>query len=341
MACVAEVAHPNAILQCNIQEAIDMGGEKVLSNNNNTIGNRSSRVLVIGGTGFIGRYVAEASVNMGHPTYALVRSATSKPHVVQALVDSGVNIISGAIEDHNSLLKALRQVDVVISVVGGGEILDQLKIVNAIKEVGTVKRFLPSEFGHDVDEADPAEPALSLYVAKRKVRRAVEEAKIPYTYICCNSIAGWPYYYHTHPTELPPPNEQFEIYGDGSVKAYFVTGADIGTYTINAADDPRTLNKSVHFRPPQNFLSLNELAGLWEKKIQKTLRRVVVSEEDLLLIAKANFMPASIVAALTHDIFINGCQNKFSMNEAKHVEACQLYPEINYTTMDDFFDQYL
>jgi leucoanthocyanidin reductase len=46
----------------------------------------------------------------------------------------------------------------------------------------------------------------------------VEAANIPFTYICCNSIAGWPYFYHTHPSELPPPTEQFEIYGDGNVK---------------------------------------------------------------------------------------------------------------------------
>jgi len=303
----------------------------------------ATRVLVIGATGFIGRFVAEASVKSGRPTYALVRPTTksSKPKVIQSLIDSGIQVVYGCMHDHNSLVKALRQVDVVICTVGGERILDQVKIVDAIKEVGTVKRFLPSEFGHDVDRADPVEPALSFYIDKRKVRRAVEEAKIPYTYICCNSIAGWPYYYHTHPTELPPPKEKFEIYGDGSVKAFFVTGDDIGAYTMKAVDDPRTLNKSIHFRPPKNFLCLNELAGIWENKIKKSLPRVFVSAEDLVRIAEANFMPSSIVAALTHDIFINGCQFKFPIEEPHHVEACELYPDLKYTTMDDFFEGYL
>lgn len=303
----------------------------------------ASKVLIIGATGFIGRFVAEASVKSGRPTYALVRPTTlsSKPKLIQSLKDAGIQIVYGCMQDHNSLVKAIRQVDVVICTVGGDRILDQIKIVDAIKEVGTVKRFLPSEFGHDVDRADPVEPALSFYIEKRNVRRAVEEARIPYTYVCCNSIAGWPYYYHTHPTELPPPKEKFEIYGDGNVKAFFVTGDDIGAYTMKAVDDPRTLDKSIHFRPPKNFLTLNELADIWEKKIHKTLPRVTVSAEDLVNIAKANFMPASIVAALTHDIFINGCQFKFPIQEPDHVEACELYPDIKYTTVDDFFQVYL
>lgn len=81
-----------------------------------------------------------------------------------------------------------------------------------------LQRFLPSEFGHDVDRADPVEPGLTMYNEKRKVRRAVEEAGIPYTYICCNSIAAWPYHDNTHPADVLPPLDQFQIYGDGSVK---------------------------------------------------------------------------------------------------------------------------
>uniref|UniRef100_A0A0D6QZV1 NmrA-like domain-containing protein n=1 Tax=Araucaria cunninghamii TaxID=56994 RepID=A0A0D6QZV1_ARACU len=347
MACASNVAHQ--FVTCIQPAAINIVsngngnvGCDVACNGGNVAASAKSRVLVIGATGFIGRFVAEASVKSGFPTYALVRPATSRQKTVQALKDSGAHILNGCLEDYGSLVKAVRQVDVVISTVGGGQILDQLKIVDAIKEAGgTVKRFLPSEFGHDVDQADPHEPALGFYIEKRKIRRAVEEAMIPYTYICCNSIAGWPYYYHTHPTELPPPSDRFEIYGDGNVKAFFVTGEDIGAYTMRTVDDPRTLNKSVHFRPPKNFLTLNEMATIWENKIQKTLPRVVITEDDLLVIARANFMPSSIVAALTHDIFINGCQFKFPLGGPHDVEACELYPDLKYTTIEDFFTTYL
>lgn len=81
-----------------------------------------------------------------------------------------------------------------------------------------LQRFLPSEFGHDVYKADPVEPGLTMYKEKRLVRRVVEESGIPYTNICCNSIASWPYYDNCHPSQLPPPLDQLQIYGHGNVK---------------------------------------------------------------------------------------------------------------------------
>ena len=73
--------------------------------------------------------------------------------------------------------------------------------------------------------------------------------------------------------------------------AYFVAGADIGKFTVKAAEDVRTLNKIVHFRPSCNFLNINELATLWGKKIGRTLARVVVSEDDLLAAAEGISTP--------------------------------------------------
>lgn len=56
----------------------------------------------------------------------------------------------------------------------------------------------------------------------------------------------------------------------------------IATYTIKAVDDPRTLNKILYIRPPQNTYSFNELVSLWEKKIGKTLEKIYVPEEQVL-----------------------------------------------------------
>ena len=72
--------------------------------------------------------------------------------------------------------------------------------------------------------------------------------------------------------------------------AYFVTGEDIGRYTIETVDDKKTLNKCVHFRPSKNFLTLNELAGIWEKKNGKTLPKVCISEQDLLDLAQGMYI---------------------------------------------------
>lgn len=70
----------------------------------------------------------------------------------------------------------------------------------------------------------------------------------------------------------------------------YVKEEDIGTFTIKAVDDPRTLNKTLYLRLPANTLSFNELVALWEKKIDKTLEKVYVPEEGVLnLIAGQKF----------------------------------------------------
>ena len=64
--------------------------------------------------------------------------------------------------------------------------------------------------------------------------------------------------------------------------AIFVKEEDIATYTIKAVDDPRTLNKIVYLRPPENILSINEIVSLWEKKIGKTFEKTYLSDDKLL-----------------------------------------------------------
>lgn len=62
----------------------------------------------------------------------------------------------------------------------------------------------------------------------------------------------------------------------------YVTEEDIGTYTIKAVDDPRTLNKILYLRPQANTLTFNEVVTLWEKKIGKTLERTYIPEDEIL-----------------------------------------------------------
>lgn len=64
--------------------------------------------------------------------------------------------------------------------------------------------------------------------------------------------------------------------------AVFNEEHDIGTYTIKAVDDPRSLNKVLYIKPPKNIYSFNELVALWEKKIGHPLEKEYIPEELLL-----------------------------------------------------------
>ncbi|RDX69498.1 Leucoanthocyanidin reductase, partial [Mucuna pruriens] len=303
------------------------------------------RVLIIGATGFIGKFVAEASLVTAHPTYLLLRPGPlipSKDAIIKTFQDKGAILIHGVINNKDFMEKILKEykIDIVISAIGAKSLLDQLILVEAMKSVKTIKRFLPSEFGHDVDRADPVEPGLTMYMEKRLIRRVIKESGVPYTNICCNSIASWPYYDNCHPSQLPPPLEHLQIYGHGNVKAYFVDGIDIGKFTMKVVDDVQTVNKNVHFRPSNNCYSINELASLWEKKIGRNIPRVTISEDDLLAIAAENCIPQSIVASLTHDIFIKGCQVNFNIDGVDDVEISTLYPDEVFRSMEDCFEEF-
>ncbi|KAF8027325.1 hypothetical protein BT93_E0279 [Corymbia citriodora subsp. variegata] len=300
-----------------------------------------SSILIIGGTGYLGKFVVQASAKAGHLTFALVRESTSDPRkarILNGFKSSGVKLVHGDLYNQESLLKAIKQVDVVISVVGTESIETQTRIIAAIKEAGNVKRFFPSEFGNDVDRAVVVEPAKSAYAVKAKIRRIVEAEGIPYTIVCNNYFAG---YYLTDLCQSgapAPPRDKAVILGDGNAKMVFNTEEDIGTYTIKAVDDPRTLNKILYIRPPANIYSMNDLVSLWERKIGKTLERTYVPGDQVLQEAtqRCNFS-----LSLHHSAMVRGDHTNFEISPSFGVEASELYPDVKYTTVDQYLDQFV
>jgi nucleoside-diphosphate-sugar epimerase len=59
-----------------------------------------NRILIVGGTGYLGKYLAKASVSQGYPTFVLVRPAraaapdSSKDKLLQELKDNGIHILA-------------------------------------------------------------------------------------------------------------------------------------------------------------------------------------------------------------------------------------------------------
>lgn len=56
-----------------------------------------SKILIIGATGYIGKYIVEASAKLGHPTFALIRESAlsnpSKSHIIQSFSNHGVTLL--------------------------------------------------------------------------------------------------------------------------------------------------------------------------------------------------------------------------------------------------------
>ncbi|KAL4583813.1 hypothetical protein LXL04_008397 [Taraxacum kok-saghyz] len=51
-----------------------------------------SKILIIGGTGYIGKFVTEASAKEGHPTFILTRESTIKHPEKSKLLDKFKNL---------------------------------------------------------------------------------------------------------------------------------------------------------------------------------------------------------------------------------------------------------
>ncbi|KAA8545986.1 hypothetical protein F0562_020563 [Nyssa sinensis] len=287
-----------------------------------------SKILIIGGTGYIGKYIVEASAKSGHPTFALLRESTvsspAKAEIIKSFKDSGVTIIHGDLYSHESLVKAIKQVDVVISTVGSRQLADQVKIIAAIKEAANVKRFFPSEFGVDPDKTRVSGLDNDYYSGKAKIRRLVEAEGIPYTYICCNICTSFLLPSLAQPGLKTPPRDKVTIFGDGNVKGVFVKEVDVAAFTISTVDDPRTLNKAMHLRPPGNVYSLNELVEIWESKIGKKLEKIYVSEEEFLKKIQETPYPANMEMVFIYSTFVKGDQTYFDIESSGGVEGTQL-----------------
>ncbi|KAL6349678.1 hypothetical protein AAG906_041085 [Vitis piasezkii] len=286
-----------------------------------------SKVLVVGGTGYVGRRIVKASLAQGHPTFVLQRPEIGmdidKLQRLLSFKAKGATLVEGSFADHKSLVEAVKKVDVVICTMSGvhfrsHNILLQIKLVEAIKEAGNIKRFLPSEFGMDPARmGDALEPGRVTFDEKMIVRKAIEEANIPHTYVSSNCFAGYFVPSLGQLGVLTPPKEKVCLYGDGNVKA------GPKTQFSETIDDPRTLNKTI-----------------WEKLTGKKLDKFSISKEDFLASMEGKDFTFQVGVGHLYPIYYEGCLTNFEIGEEGE-EAATLYPEVNYKRMDEYLKLYV
>ncbi|KAJ6712163.1 BIFUNCTIONAL PINORESINOL-LARICIRESINOL REDUCTASE-LIKE [Salix purpurea] len=309
-----------------------------------------SKVLVVGATGYIGKRIVKASLDQGHITYVLQRHEIGldidKLQLLLSFKKQGARLVEGSFSDQKSLVEAVKKVDVVICTLSGvhfksHSILMQLKLVDAIKEAGNVKRFLPSEFGMDPARMGHAlAPGRETFDQKMIVRKAIEEAKIPFTYVTASCFAGYFVGNLSQLETLTPPKDKIYLYGDGNVKAVYMDEDDIATFTIKTIDDPRTLNKTLYMRPPENILSQRKLVEIWEKLSGKELEKIIISGEEFLASMEDKDYAAKGGMGHFYHISYEGSLTNFEIGEDGE-EASNLYPEVICTRMDEYLKIFL
>ncbi|MCO5582893.1 hypothetical protein L7F22_036794 [Adiantum nelumboides] len=293
-----------------------------------------SRILVIGATGGIGTLITRASVAAGHPTFALVRSSSDpgKKALIESFKKAGISVLMGSLEDYESLLDAIHIIVVLL------------------------QRFVPSDYGSNtINLAGLPEPLKIAFAPKQEIHTAIREEGIPFTVLFSHGFASYFFACLGQLGSKVPPRDKAVIFGDGNTKCknvhFFdvgVTEEDIAAYVVSAADDPRTENKYVYIRPPANILTQNEaniltqneMVSLWEAKIGKPLEKTYMSKESLQKLIEETPYPRSIGVALRYTTFI--MESHFAMDlGADALEATKLYPDVEYTSIDKYLDQFI
>ncbi|CAA6659183.1 unnamed protein product [Spirodela intermedia] len=204
----------------------------------------------VGGTGYLGRRIVNASLAAGHPTFVLHRP------------ESAWMWRRGSFSDHGSLVAVVRQVDAVVCPIAGVHLRShqiplQLKLVEAMKEAGNVNH------------------RMSASTTRWRLRRAVEGPEFP-SPTSAGCFAGYFAGGLCEPGRILPAKERVTILGSGDVKAIFVDEDDVAAYA----------NKTVYIRPPENVLSQLELVRIWEDLIGRQLDKLSLSVDDLFTAMK-------------------------------------------------------
>lgn len=103
-------------------------------------------VIIIGAGGNLGPSVLKAFTSSSFNTSVLSREGSS------STFPSGVKVLRANYDSVDSLKQAFQGQDAVISLVGGGALGDQNKLIDAAVAAG-VKRFVPSEFGSNTPDS--------------------------------------------------------------------------------------------------------------------------------------------------------------------------------------------
>jgi len=149
-----------------------------------------SRILIFGGTGTIGRYITSSLLHANPPfqqvtLFTSPASHTSKAPLLTNWQSQGLSLIVGDLTSESDIRAAYQNsgADTVISAVGRTGLQHQIKLLQLAEESGSVKWFLPSEFGTDIEhnEKSPYEKPHQVKLAVRKyIRENLKRVRVTY-----------------------------------------------------------------------------------------------------------------------------------------------------------------
>ncbi|GAB1212283.1 hypothetical protein ATERTT37_001417 [Aspergillus terreus] len=202
-----------------------------------------SNLLMFGATGAIGQFIIDAIVaakdSFGRiAVFTSPNTVATKSEQIEALKKAGVEIITGDIANPDDVKAAFAGIDTVVSALGRGAIAAQIPLIQLAAESPQVKRFIPSEYGTDI-EYSPASQHEKPHQQKLKVRAALREVqdKLEYAYVVTGPYGDFPFYIGRSPD---PKVGTFDVaakravlLGDGNGRISLTSRPDVGKFVVH------------------------------------------------------------------------------------------------------------
>lgn len=211
-----------------------------------------TRICVLGSYGeFVGSYIAEECLKRsGIETFILVRSGydlhPEKKTKVDKLVSLGAKIVFGDANDIETLKFAFREVDIVISALGGWEDVEKYhhNVYEACKTIPSIKRIVPAQFGVDILSL-PEEKMDNYMKKKRSWNLEGINSGIPYTIVSQGIFSQWILTMPNNPI-IHHDTRVVDFCEDPDVKGCITTTLeDTARFTVDCALDPEMANRRV------------------------------------------------------------------------------------------------
>lgn len=238
-------------------------------------------ILVAGATGVLGSEIVRNLLARGEKVRAMTR-ATSKPERVNALRNSGAEIVVADLKDPASLANACKDVEKVISTVSSvvtaqpGDSFEATdgqgtkSLIDAARNAGAWKFVFVS---FDPEGA----PDAPLTRAKRSAEDHLRKSGLDYTILhptpFCESWLG-PMMF------ADPVAGTARIYGSGTHKVRYVAVTDVAELAVQSLSRPFASNATIPFGGPDE-ISQRDALKMFEDTFGKTFEVTEIPEEAL------------------------------------------------------------
>jgi len=246
------------------------------------------KAFVTGGTGFAGSHLIDSLLSKGHEVTALARSRSRAVRLIEA----GVQIVDGDLDDKQALLKATEGQDVVFHVAGLVAARNEQEymrvnrdgtrhVVDAARATGVSRAILvsslaaagPSEPGRPLAGHESPSPLTAYGRSKLAAEEVVSRSGLPWT------IVRPPMIYGPRDTEVlkvfkVARSGVVPVFGSRQQELSAIYAPDLAEALVRVATEPGTLGRTYYACHPRVFTS-EEFARAVGKAVRRPNVRIV------------------------------------------------------------------